>query len=128
MTGKLGWIIGLAAPVALVPAMVSAAAPGGDATAGKTVFAKCAACHSVKAGENKIGPSLHGVVGRKAGTEAGFSYSPAMKGSGITWTAAEIDDFLANPRTKVKGTKMFFVGLPKPEDRANLIAYLQTQK
>lgn len=128
MFRKSGWMLLLAAPTVLIPAAVSAAGSGGDAAAGKAVFAKCMACHTTEAGKNKIGPSLHGVVGRKAGAVAGFAYSPAMKGSGITWTEAELDAFLANPRTKVKGTKMFFAGLPKPEDRANLIAYLETQK
>ena len=101
-----------------------AAAAAGDPAAGKAIFMRCAVCHSVKAGENRLGPSLAGVVGRKAGTVAGYSYSTAMKGSGVTWTAAELDAFLTNPRAKIPGTKMTFVGLPKPEDRANLIAYL----
>jgi cytochrome c len=111
--------------VAGIPASRSAgAAPAGDAAAGKTVFARCAICHSVVAGQNKIGPSLAGVIGRKAGSVPGFAYSPAMKGANLTWTPEELDAYLINPRAKVPGTKMIFAGLPKPADRANVIAYL----
>lgn len=98
--------------------------PPGDATAGKTVSMKCVACHSFAAGQNKIGPALAGAVGRKAGTAPGFAYSPAMKASGLTWDAATLDRYLANPRGVVPGTKMIFAGIPAPADRANLIAYL----
>lgn len=104
----------------------AAAAPvsAGDAKAGKLVFAKCAVCHSIVAGENRLGPSLAGMVGRKAGTVSNYNYSPAMKTSGVIWTPPELDAYLANPRGKMPGVKMIFAGLPKPEDRANVIAYL----
>jgi cytochrome c len=97
----------------------------GDPAAGKKVFRKCAACHSVKAGENRVGPSLHGVVGRKVATEADFSYSDAMKAKGGTWTPEALFTFLADPRKDVQGTKMTFAGLRKPGDRADVIAYLK---
>lgn len=100
------------------------APPPGNPAAGKIVFAKCTMCHSVTPGQNKIGPSLGGVVGRKAGTAPAFTYSAAMKGSNLTWDAATLDRYLTNPRGVVPGTKMIFAGLPAPADRANVIAYL----
>ena len=99
----------------------------GDAAKGKTAFATCMTCHSSDAGVNKIGPSLHGVVGRSAGTIPGFSYSAANKGSGITWTPEKLFQYLENPQRVVPGTKMTFVGFPDPQTRANVIAYLKTQ-
>jgi cytochrome c len=100
----------------------------GDPAAGKVVFAKCAVCHSAQAGENRVGPSLHGVVGRKAGSLPDYAYSPAMKTSGLTWTPDTLDAYLTDPRKKLPGIKMIFAGLPNPQDRANLIAYLDTLK
>jgi cytochrome c len=114
--------------VAALATLPTPAAAAGDPVAGKAVFARCAVCHSVNAGENRVGPSLHGVVGRKAGTEAGFNYSPAMKTSGLTWTPGELDSYLTSPAKKLPGIKMIFAGLPNPTDRANLIAYLGTLK
>jgi cytochrome c len=104
------------------------AAQAGDVEAGKTVFKKCMACHKAEAGKNGVGPSLFGVVGRKAGSEAGFKYSPAMTAKGVTWDAANIDAYLKDPKGFVPGNKMAFAGLPKDEDRANVIAYLETVK
>lgn len=112
------------AMLAVVHTPAGAAPAGGDAAAGKTVSVKCMVCHTFEAGKNKIGPSLAGVVGRKSGSIADFAYSPAMKGSNLTWDAATLDRYLANPRTVVPGTKMIFPGLPSAADRANLIAYL----
>ena len=100
----------------------------GDPALGKVQFNKCAACHSIKAGENKIGPSLHGVVGRPSHSIEGFSYSDAMKAYNVTWTDDELNKYLENPRGVVAGTKMIFVGLKKEDERANLIAYLDTLK
>ena len=101
-----------------------AALAEGDAAAGEKVFRKCKACHSLEAGENKIGPSLHGVFGRTAGTVEGFKYSDAMKESGIVWDESTLDAYLENPKKNVPGTRMAFPGLRKEEDRANVIAYL----
>jgi cytochrome c len=97
----------------------------GDPDHGEIVFKKCMVCHSIKAGENKIGPSLNGVVGRPAGSIPGFNYSAANKKSGITWSPQELFVYLKNPQGTVPGTKMSFPGLPKPEDRADIIAYLE---
>lgn len=96
----------------------------GDPDHGKQVFARCMACHTIDAGVNKIGPSLHGIVGRTAGSAPNFAYSPANKKSGIVWTEQTIYDYLKNPQSKVPGTKMAFPGIPNVQDRADVIAYL----
>ncbi|HEX7875224.1 MAG TPA: cytochrome c family protein [Sphingobium sp.] len=101
-----------------------AIAQAGDAAKGKAVFARCAACHSLEAGQRRIGPSLNGLFGRTSGTSASFAYSPAMKSAKIRWDAKSLDAFLAKPSTKAPGNKMVFPGLANPADRANLIAYL----
>ena len=106
----------------------SVALAAGDPAAGQRVFAThCAACHATGAGQNKIGPSLAGIVGSKSGTVPGFDFSPAMKNAEITWDEANLDKYLANPTGLVHGTKMF-VNLPSESDRQNVIAYLETLK
>lgn len=97
----------------------------GDAAAGKAVFIQCQACHSLKPGENRVGPSLHGVIGATAGHVADFRYSDANKGSGIVWTEDKLFDYLKNPRAMVPGTTMAFAGIQDGQKRANLIAYLK---
>jgi cytochrome c len=107
--------------------LVAAAAPAAasDAAAGQKVFAKCKACHEVGSTTNKIGPTLKGMFGRKAGTVEGFAYSKAMKESGIVWDEATLKTYLADPKGSMPGNKMAFVGLKKPEDIDNVIAYLK---
>lgn len=99
----------------------------GDAAAGEKVFNKCKACHTVEAGKNKVGPSLHNVVGSTPAAVEGFKYSPAMQefGSSHTWDEETLSAYLESPKDVVKGTKMAFVGLKKPEERENVIAYLK---
>lgn len=97
----------------------------GDAAKGATDFITCKTCHAIEAGVNKIGPSLHNVVGRKAGSIAGYSYSAANKGSGITWTPEKLFQYLEGPQRVVPGTKMSYAGIPDPQKRADVIAYLQ---
>ena len=97
----------------------------GDPAKGMQIFKKCQVCHSIEKGVNKIGPSLHGVYGRKAGTLEGYNYTDAMKNSGFTWDEASLDKYLTNPRKVVPGTRMVFVGLPKEQDRLDVIAYLK---
>ena len=116
------------AALATSPALAQEGHPAGDPALGKTVFNKCAACHSVKVGENKIGPSLAGVVGRPSHSIDGFNYSDPMKAYNVTWDPATLDHYLVDPRGVVPGTRMIFVGLKKDEDRANVIAYLETLK
>jgi cytochrome c2 len=118
-----------AAAAAPTPAAKPAeAASSGDAANGAKLFAQCKICHSVDADKNGLGPSLHGVVGRKAATLAGFNYSPAMKGSGLTWSDAELNDYLRAPMKAVPGTKMAFAGIANDKNRADVIAYLDTLK
>jgi cytochrome c len=96
-----------------------------DPAAGEKVFKKCAACHKVD-GTNGTGPHLNGVVGRARGTVEGFGYSDGMKSAADAWTPELLNTFLTNPKAYVTGTKMGFAGLPKVDDRANVIAYLAT--
>lgn len=124
-----------AAPDAgVVPAAATAAAGEdyaaftGDAAAGKRMFIKCLACHVAVQGQNKVGPSLYGIVGRPAGSIAGFAYSAANKNSGITWTEEVMFAYLKNPQAYIPGTKMVFPGLPSGQDRADVIAYLKSVK
>lgn len=100
-------------------------ADDGDPAAGQKIFMKCQACHSVDAGTNKVGPSLHGLIGRHSASITTFNYSDAMKNANVTWDPPTLDKYLTNPRAMVPGTKMLFPGLPKPQDRANVIAYLK---
>jgi len=97
----------------------------GDAAKGKVAFVTCQTCHSIDPGVNKIGPSLHEVVGRKAGIEPGFTYTAANKNSGITWTEEKLFQYLENPQRVVPGTKMTFAGFSDPQKRADVIAYLK---
>ena len=112
-------------PAPIVVKDASGTSYTGDATAGEKTFKQCAVCHSVKPAENRIGPTLYGVIGRKAGTASNYNYSTANKNSGITWSEQSVFDYLENPRAKMPGTKMAFVGLRKPQDRANVIAFLK---
>jgi cytochrome c len=118
--------LALTSALALAPLTAQAA---GDATAGKTLFQqKCALCHSPDKGTNKIGPSLWDVVGRKAGSVDGYTYSDAMKNANRTWNEDTLSDYLTSPRQKIPGIKMMFPGLPEQTDRDNVIAYLTTLK
>ena len=96
-----------------------------DAAKGEKVFGKCKACHKVD-GKNATGPHLDGVVGRPIGSIDGFAYSDAFKTHGDNWTLEHLDNYLTNPKEYIPGNKMSFAGLPKAEDRANVIAYLQS--
>ncbi|SET25803.1 c-type cytochrome [Oceanicella actignis] len=96
-----------------------------DPAKGEKVFGKCKACHKLD-GTNATGPHLKGVVGRPVGAVEGFNYSAAMASHGGEWTPEALNEFLAKPKDYIPGTKMSFAGLKKVEDRANLIAYLQS--
>jgi cytochrome c len=97
----------------------------GDAAAGEKVFAHCAPCHSNKPGENKFGPSLAGVIGRKSGTEPGYNYSSAMKEANVIWDEKSLDEYLQGPGKFVRGTRMVYF-VPNEKDRQDVIAYLKT--
>jgi cytochrome c len=106
----------------------STALAAGDQAAGEKVFAAhCAVCHATALGENKVGPSLAGIVGSKSGTVPGFDFSPAMKDANVTWDDASLDKYLGNPTGFIHGTKMF-INLPSEADRQNVIAYLNALK
>lgn len=110
---------------ALVFATASTAHAGGDATAGKAVFKKCTACHTTDP-VNRVGPSLSGIVGKPVAT-SDYTYSTGMVefAKGKTWDDALLSEFLTSPRATVKGTKMAFVGLKKPQDIEDLIVFLK---
>ena len=115
-------LFGLVAGVALMAGVSSASAQ--DAEAGAKVFNACKACHTLEAGKNRVGPSLHGLIGRPAGSVEGFSYSPAMKNSGVTWDDENLAKYLADPKGFIAGNKMAYAGVKKEDDLKNLIAYL----
>lgn len=100
-----------------------------DVAAGEKVFAKCVACHTInQGGANGIGPNLYATMGEEIAVgKAGFAFSDALKKVGGTWTFEQMDHWLTSPRSFANGTKMSFAGLSKPEDRANIIAYLNAQ-
>lgn len=101
----------------------------GNRESGEKVFkSKCGACHTVEAGKNRVGPSLNGVAGRPAASIAGFKYSENMKESKIVWSDDKLDAYLEDPKKIVPKGNMAFVGLKKPEERADVIAYLKSAK
>lgn len=111
------------------PVMIADFMGAADAAAGEALVKKCVACHSFdKGGANKVGPALYGVAGRGKASHGGFAYSDALKGLGGSWDDQALSEFLTKPSKYAKGTKMAFAGIKKPEDRANLIAYLKTLK
>jgi cytochrome c len=110
----------MAAALAAPPALAA------DAANGQKVFRQCQACHVADQEQNRVGPHLVGIIGRPAGSVEGFKYSPAMAESGIVWTPETIAQYLADPRAFVNGNRMAFAGLRKPEDIADVIAYLES--
>lgn len=100
-----------------------------DITRGEKVFKKCTSCHNVNKGEGaKVGPGLFGVVGRQRASFAGFSYSDAMKAKGGSWDRESLNQFITKPKDYVPGTKMAFAGIKKPQDRADVILFLESKK
>ncbi|AWK88676.1 c-type cytochrome [Azospirillum thermophilum] len=116
--------------VAVLALGLFAMAPGGakaqDAAAGEKVFNQCKACHTIESGgPNRVGPNLHGVASRKAGSVEGFKYSDAMANSGITWSEETLDKYLADPKSTIPGNKMAFAGVKNEQARKDLIAFLK---
>ena len=96
-----------------------------DPVKGKKVFKKCAACHSLQEGKNKMGPPLNNLLGRKAGSVEGYKYSKAMKNSGVVWNEESLDKFLTKPRKFIPKTKMSFRGIKKKSLRDDLISFFK---
>ncbi|MBO6634092.1 cytochrome c family protein [Parvibaculum sp.] len=129
MRGVWTGLAGLA--VAMTISGAALAEDGPDVEKGEKIFARCKACHTLEeGGPDRIGPNLHGVFGRTAGTKEGFTYSKAMvaKGEeGLVWSEETLTEYLRKPRDLVPGGSMSFPGLKKDEDLANLIAYLKIE-
>jgi cytochrome c len=106
-------------------ALLVAALATGDPKAGEAVYSRCLGCHALE--YNRTGPQHCGVIGRRAGTAAGFEYSPGMKKSKLVWNEKTLDRFLADPLKTVPGTTMTYAGVPDSQDRADLIAYLNQE-
>jgi cytochrome c len=105
--------------------VAAGAANAADSGRGEKLFVECASCHSIERGVDGVGPSLFGLFQRKAGEVADFRYSPALKRSGIAWTAQTLDKYIADPQKSVPGNRMPYSGMPDPSERADLITYLQ---
>ena len=99
----------------------------GDASAGERAYGKCRACHVLEEGRSTVGPTLYGVVGREAGAIGGFNYSEANATAEVTWTPEVLFDYLESPREFMPGTRMAFAGIKDAQERADLIAFLETQ-
>ena len=99
----------------------------GDPAAGEKAFRQCRSCHAVEPDKNRVGPSLHGIVGRKAGSAPGFAgYSEGLKSAGFVWDEGKLDAYLTSPKALIADSRMSFAGMAAADERANLIAYLKT--
>jgi cytochrome c len=126
-------IVGLACSTFLILLSSSAvpqepAGAGADAGSGQLIFNNaCRTCHTTKEGDNRLGPNLHNIIGRKAGSLPNFGYSSAMKGADFVWDKGKLDSFIAKPDEVVPGNNMKpYGGLASAEDRTKLIAFLQS--
>ena len=116
---------GPAAMLALIAVLAPISANAADVGAGQAIFARCKICHTVEGGgKNGVGPNLHGIFGRKAGSLEGFAYSEAMKTSGIVWNDDTLRQYLSNPKDFIPGNKMAFPGIRDENELSNLLAYL----
>ena len=116
----------IAAAAIAIGAPAAMAAPAGNAVRGEALYERCFACHSLET--DRAGPRHCGLLGRRAGSVPGFDYSPAMRASGIVWSAETLDRFLAAPTAVVPGTSMGYAGIASAQERADLIAYLRAAR
>ena len=117
-----------AAPVTTAAPSAALATSPADVKRGKLLFIQCRACHDLQLGQPaKIGPTLAGLIGRKAASVAGFSYSAALKNSGITWDRAQLERWIEKPSAVVSGNAMAFAGVTSAADRTALLNYLEAE-
>jgi cytochrome c len=114
--------------LAFLTLLALAANPAFAADGNQLFHRYCSVCHGTEPGQNKVGPSLAGIVGRQSGSEAGFSYSEAMQSSHLTWDEATLDKYLTDPKGVVPGTKMLFQGVKNPDERHAIVDYLKGLK
>jgi cytochrome c2 len=119
-----GWSVVVGGCAILIVTISIAFVRGADIDKGKVAFEQCAACHSLDGSGNDDGPTLKGVIGRKAGSLEDFRYSAAMKRSDVTWDAATLDKYIADPQAFIPGNRMAFAGIAEGAQREDLIAYL----
>ena len=121
-------ITAVAADKAALLATLPAPYDQADLDNGRRVFARCRSCHTItEGGPNMTGPNLYGVFGRQAAAQPGFNYSDALKNASLVWDGEQLDQWLENPRTFLKGTKMSFAGIPNATDRRDVIAFLKIE-
>ena len=114
----------MGAAVVLPLALVAQARGPGDAQRGAQLLNQCKICHSLEAGKKMVGPSLHGLIGRKAGSVPGYTYSPAMKNAAVTWDDDTLSKYLTDPKALIPGDKMAFPGVKDQSQLTDLLAYL----
>ena len=119
-----GWSVVVGGCAILIVTISIAFVRGADIDKGKVAFEQCAACHSLDGSGNDDGPTLKSVIGRKAGSLEDFRYSAAMKRSDVTWDAATLDKYIADPQAFIPGNRMAFAGIAEGAQREDLIAYL----
>lgn len=119
-------MISAALATAVLLAGTASAQAAGDPAKGEKIFTRCKVCHVLEAnGPKKIGPPLHGLFNRHTAAVEGFAYSEALKKADFSWTPEKLDEWLTKPQAFLPGNKMAFPGIPNPQDRADLIAYLE---
>jgi cytochrome c len=127
MSSQAIGVVSAAAMIAVVHAALAQGGPSGSEDDGQLAFNNaCRTCHTLREGDNRLGPNLHKVVGRQAGSVPGYGYSSAMKDAGIVWDKATLDRFIANPDQVVSGHNMKpYGGIASAEDRAKIVGYLE---
>lgn len=118
-------LLAIAIPAPLLLALALPASAEGDAARGAPLFAQCKICHSLEAGKNLVGPSLHGLFGRKSASVPDYEYSSALKRANLVWNDDTLAKYLADPKKAVPGNKMAFPGIKDPNQLGDLLAFLK---